>query len=49
MNIVLASNSPRRKSILTEMGLIFQVKSPNCDEKLDDDNFTYEKIFLVLI
>lgn len=44
MNIVLASSSPRRKSILTEMGLIFQVKSPNCDEKLDDDNFTYEKI-----
>lgn len=26
------------------MGLIFQVKSPNCDEKLDNDNFSYEKI-----
>lgn len=44
MNLVLASNSPRRKQILTDMGLDFEVIPSNYDEKLADDIFSYEKI-----
>jgi len=44
MNIILASSSPRRKEILSGMGLVFEVKSPKCDEALDSDEFDYKKI-----
>ena len=44
MKLILASNSPRRKKILTELGLKFEVIPSNYDEKLTDDIFSYEKI-----
>ena len=44
MKLILASNSPRRKKILTEMGLDFAVVPSNYDEKLDSDEFSYDKI-----
>lgn len=43
-NLILASSSPRRKKILSDMGLEFSV-IPSCyEEKLSDLNFSYEKI-----
>lgn len=42
--LILASNSPRRKKILTDLGLKFEVIPSNYDEKLPDDIFSYEKI-----
>ena len=42
--LILASNSPRRKKIMTEMKLNFEVIPSNYDEKLDSDEFSYEKI-----
>ena len=39
--IVLASNSPRRKKILTDLGLEFEVIPSNYDEKLETDVFSY--------
>lgn len=42
--LILASNSPRRKKILTDLGLKFEVIPSNYDEKLPDDVFSYEKI-----
>ncbi len=44
MKLILASNSPRRKKILEDLGLKFEVVPSNYDEKLPDDNFSYEKI-----
>ena len=44
VKLILASNSPRRKNILSELGLSFEVIPSNYDEKLPDDIFTYEKI-----
>lgn len=44
MKLILASNSPRRKKILTDLGLNFEVIPSNYDEKLEDDTFSYEKI-----
>ena len=44
MKLILASNSPRRKKILTDLGLDFEVVPSNYDEKLSDDIFSYEKI-----
>lgn len=44
MKLILASNSPRRKQILTELDLKFEVIPSNYDEKLADDIFSYEKI-----
>ena len=44
VTLILASNSPRRKQILKEMGLEFKVIPSNYDEKLENDIFTYEKI-----
>ena len=44
LKLILASNSPRRKKILTEMGLDFQVVPSEYDEKLENDDFKYEKI-----
>ena len=44
MKLILASNSPRRKQILTDLKLDFEVIPSNFDEKLEDDIFSYEKI-----
>ena len=44
VKLILASNSPRRKKILTDMGLSFEVIPSEYDEKLDSDEFTYDKI-----
>ena len=44
LKLILASNSPRRKKILTDLGLQFDVIPSNYDENLDDDTFAYEKI-----
>lgn len=44
MKLILASNSPRRKKILSDLGLNFEVVPSNYDEKLEDDIFSYEKI-----
>lgn len=42
--IILASSSPRRRKILTEMGLDFEVIPSDYDENIEDKIFTYEKI-----
>lgn len=42
--IVLASSSPRRKDILTKLGLEFEIIASSYEESLDDLNFSYEKI-----
>ena len=44
VKLILASNSPRRKKILEDMGLKFEVIPSNYDEKLPDNIFSYEKI-----
>jgi len=44
VKLILASNSPRRKKIFLEMGLDFEVVPSKYDEKLDNDDFTYDKI-----
>ena len=42
--IILASNSPRRKKILTDLGLEFEVIPSNYEEKLETDTFSYDLI-----
>ena len=42
--IILASNSPRRKKILTGLGLEFEVIPSNYEEKLETDVFSYDLI-----
>ena len=42
--IILASNSPRRKKIMSDMGLEFEVIPSNYDEKLETDVFSYDLI-----
>ena len=42
--IILASNSPRRKKILTDLGLEFEVVPSNYEEKLETDTFSYDLI-----
>lgn len=42
--IILASNSPRRKKILTDLGLDFEVIPSNYEEKLETDIFSYDLI-----
>ena len=42
--IILASNSPRRKKILTDLGLEFEVVPSNYEEKLETDIFSYDLI-----
>lgn len=42
--LILASNSPRRKKILTDLGLEFEVMPSNYDEKLETDTFSYDLI-----
>jgi len=44
VRLILASNSPRRKKIFTDMGLEYEVIPSNYDEKMDSDEFNYEKI-----
>ncbi len=44
VKLILASNSPRRKQIMKDMGLEYEVVPSNYDEKLDSDEFTYDKI-----
>ena len=44
VKLILASASPRRKNILTNMGLSFDIIPSEYDEKLSDDIFSYEKI-----
>ncbi|MCQ2957889.1 MAG: Maf family protein [Candidatus Gastranaerophilales bacterium] len=42
--LILASGSPRRKELLSKIGLEFEVIPSNYEENLPDDIFTYEKI-----
>ena len=42
--IILASNSPRRKKIMSDLGLEFEVMPSNYDEKLETDTFSYDLI-----
>jgi len=42
--IILASSSPRRRRILTDMGLEFEVISPEYDENISRKAFSYELI-----
>lgn len=42
--IILASNSPRRKKILADLGLEFEVIPSHYEEKLDTDTFSYDLI-----
>ena len=42
--IILASGSPRRKQILTEMGLTFEVVKSPFVEEFDHSHFSYQEI-----
>lgn len=44
VKLILASNSPRRKQILKDLNLDFEVIPSEYDEKLSDDGFSYDKI-----
>ena len=44
VKIILASNSPRRKKILTDLGLEFEIIPSNYEEKLETDVFSYDLI-----
>jgi septum formation protein len=44
VKLILASNSPRRKKIFDDMGLEYEVIPSNYDEKLENDNFNYDKL-----
>ena len=44
IKIILASNSPRRKKILTDLGLDFEIIPSNYEEKLETDTFSYDLI-----
>ena len=44
VELILASNSPRRKKILSDMGLEYKIVPSNYDEKLESDIFSYDKI-----
>jgi septum formation protein len=44
VRLILASNSPRRKKIMKDMGLEFEIIPSNYDEKLENDEFSYDKI-----
>ena len=44
VKLILASNSPRRRKILEDMGLRFDVIPSNYDEKLANNIFSYDKI-----
>lgn len=42
--LVLASSSPRRRNILEQMGLEFEIIPSDYDEVLETDDFTYGKV-----
>lgn len=42
--LILASTSPRRRKIMKEFGLDFDIVSPSYDENLVNKTFSYEKI-----
>ena len=44
LKLILASNSPRRKKILSDMNLEYEVIPSAYDEKLETDDFSYDKI-----
>lgn len=44
VKLILASNSPRRKKIMTDLGLDFEIIPSNYDEKLETDIFSYDLI-----
>lgn len=44
VKLILASNSPRRKKIMSDLGLDFEVIPSNYDEKLENDEFSYDLI-----
>ena len=44
MNLILASNSPRRKEILNHAGYNFKIIPSNYDEKFKNSNYSKEKI-----
>ena len=44
IDIILASNSPRRKKIMTDLKLPFEIIPSNYDEKLETDEFSYDLI-----
>ena len=44
IKLIWASNSPRRKKILADMGLKYEIIPSNYDEKLESDIFSYDKI-----
>ena len=44
VRLILASKSPRRKQILTNLGLDFEIIPSNYDEKLETDTFSYDLI-----
>ena len=44
VRLILASNSPRRKQILKDLGLDFEIIPSNYDEKLETDTFSYDLI-----
>ena len=44
VKLILASNSPRRKQILKDLGLAFEVIPSNYEEKLETDTFSYDLI-----
>ena len=44
VKLILASNSPRRKQIMTDLGLEFEVIPSNYEEKRETDIFSYEII-----
>jgi len=44
VRLILASNSPRRKKILNDLGLEFEVIPSNYEEKLETDTFSYDLI-----
>lgn len=44
VKIILASNSPRRKKIMSDLGLDFEVIPSNYEEKLETDTFSYDLI-----
>lgn len=41
---ILASQSPRRRSLLKKLNIEFSVVSPDYDEKIDNDDFSEKKI-----
>jgi len=41
--LILASTSPRRKEILANLGMDFEIQQPVCDERLTSLDFEYKK------